>query len=76
MLQAREVVGSIVVASAGANKQGMVGSPCSLIRPARGRTDMALKGQDAVAAQSWSLRGSGDRASCVFCRPSLKTCSM
>ena len=35
MLQAREVVGSVVVASAGANKQGMVGSPCSLIRPAR-----------------------------------------
>jgi hypothetical protein len=25
MLQAREVVGSVVVASAGANKQGMVG---------------------------------------------------
>jgi hypothetical protein len=52
---------------------------CSPIRRAPRRelsTDMAVKGQYAVPAQSWSLRGSGDCASCMSCRPSLKTCSI
>jgi hypothetical protein len=39
-------------------------------------TDMAVKGKYAVSTQSWSLRGSGDCASCAFCRRSSKTCSI
>jgi len=41
LLQAREVVGSVVVASAGANKQGMVDRRARWSARRERRTDMA-----------------------------------
>ena len=76
MLQAREVVGSVVVASAEpTSKEWWV----AVLADPPGASDAPiwhLRGETLYRLQSWSFGGRGDCPSCRFCRRSLRTCSM